>query len=110
MKNINNFISKIERHLHGEFEKLIELNKLFIVLEVGNEINSEKPNLRNVICFNIEGNVIWRIAIGQFIGHAPSPYSNIYIENSKLYVYHPTGIELNIDPLTGNIISMELIK
>ena len=84
--------------------KIIEDNIIVITEPKNGKINNE-----NVYCYNFEGKKLWQIEDLKLF-HKEHYYTTIKILNNKLYLYNICGIEVNVIPKNGKVISKELIK
>ena len=84
---------------------LIISDMIFLVLN----IPSEHFENRNVVCYNMDGKLIWNIIAGEY-PREYCPVTGISEIDNQLVVYRRCGIEEVINIESGVIISSELIK
>lgn len=109
MDIIKQFEKDVTIILGSEIKQILTIEDHYIVL--GNHIGFSKSNIEDNVCaFRSDGSYLWRIKKKKFFDHQNSYYSNIFTENKKLFLYNTSGVLLNIDYKTGDIISEELAK
>lgn len=100
-------INGIKHSFDYDIEKIFEWNKKILVVlslfHLKDILNS------NMYCFDENGVLLWTVEAKNY-PQKSCPITNIYSEGDKLLVYRGCGIEEEINPLNGNIISSELIK
>ncbi len=84
-----------------------QLGDFIIVLTDANEVN--KINNENVYGYDVNGNQLWQIE-NLNLYHEKHDYTRIYIQDSALYLYNRSGVEVKINAETGSVLSKELIR
>lgn len=82
--------------------------KNFIIL-LTDPTEKGKINNENVYSYDLDGKQLWQIE-NLNLFHKNHYYTSIYFQDSKFYLYNLCGVEVKINPETGEVLSKELIK
>lgn len=81
--------------------KVIEYQDVYFIRiepDIGKILNE------NVFCYDKEGNFVWQVEPIPLV-KKDSPYTNIYMQGSKLFLYNWGGVEVEVEPMSGKILS-----
>lgn len=95
---------------HGvEIDQSIEYDNYLVVRLEANTVDEHDHQYRNVIAYDRDGGVRWKIP--RRPATRPGPYTNIHSKNGNdLWAHNSSGMLYEVDPETGDIIGQEFVK
>ena len=81
----------------------------FVVIRLQNNAETHEDWLQNVIAFEEDGSVRWRLP--EIPEYKPRPYTNIFSNDEyELGVHNSSGNLYRVNPETGEILDREFVK
>lgn len=99
------FDKKTIATLSEDIQDSLIVSGYIVILVDGKKSNNEQ----NVYCYDLKGNLRWRIDKVDPL-HESNYYTSIYQSDNELKAYSKNGIEATINKETGSITKKELIK